>query len=406
MSDPTPQTLTQAEARRSGCAPSGSMHSAPFGDGPRRRARAVEHLGYVQIDTINVIERCHHHILWTRIPDYRRAASAARRRASTRPSSNIGRMRSSYVPTKDLRFFLPAMKRHRRSPPRTWFGKVAAGGPAQGPAPDPQGRRAVDPRHRRRGAGREGPRLGQPQALEARAAAGVLQRRADHQRAGRHAEDLRTDGAAFRLGHAAEARDRSERFWTTCSTARCGRRAWSASIRSAISTPRARPPIRRLDRSAGCAAGSCVPVAIEGAGKGRALGEAARRSTPQPPPARTVHVLSPFDPLIIQRKRLKMFFGYDHRFEAYVPKEKRVLGYFALPDAGRGRNRRRHRPQGRPRAAEAADPAMDLGRARGGAIPQGARSRRPCTASSRFQFDRPEQPVTPAMAALAGEEVS
>jgi uncharacterized protein len=26
----------------------------------------------VQIDTIHVIERCHHHILWNRIPSYRR----------------------------------------------------------------------------------------------------------------------------------------------------------------------------------------------------------------------------------------------------------------------------------------------------------------------------------------------
>ena len=44
-----------------------------------------------------------------------------------------------------------------------------------------------------------------------------------------------------------------------------------------------------------------------------------------------MHILSPFDPLIIQRKRLQLFFGYDHRFEAYLPKEKRVFGYFALP---------------------------------------------------------------------------
>ena len=34
--------------------------------------RQVEHLGYVQIDTIHVVERCHHQILYTRIPDYRR----------------------------------------------------------------------------------------------------------------------------------------------------------------------------------------------------------------------------------------------------------------------------------------------------------------------------------------------
>jgi uncharacterized protein YcaQ len=44
-----------------------------------------------------------------------------------------------------------------------------------------------------------------------------------------------------------------------------------------------------------------------------------------------VHILSPFDPLIIQRKRTELFFDYGHRFEAYVPKEKRQFGYFALP---------------------------------------------------------------------------
>jgi uncharacterized protein YcaQ len=44
-----------------------------------------------------------------------------------------------------------------------------------------------------------------------------------------------------------------------------------------------------------------------------------------------VHILNPFDPLVIQRKRLALFFGYEHRFEAYVPKERRKFGYFAQP---------------------------------------------------------------------------
>ena len=43
------------------------------------------------------------------------------------------------------------------------------------------------------------------------------------------------------------------------------------------------------------------------------------------------HILSPFDPLIIQRKRTHLIFDYEHRFEAYVPKDKRKFGYFALP---------------------------------------------------------------------------
>jgi uncharacterized protein YcaQ len=78
-----------------------------------------------------------------------------------------------------------------------------------------------------------------------------------------------------------------------------------------------------------------VAVAIEGSAKTahwmpRELLEL--QSEPAAAPdEELVHILSPFDPLIIQRKRLKLFFGYEHLFEAYVPKEKRVLGYFALP---------------------------------------------------------------------------
>jgi hypothetical protein len=76
--------------------------------------------------------------------------------------------------------------------------------------------------------------------------------------------------------------------------------------------------------------GALVPVALEGAGKQEHWAspetlETVNGSTEQ------VHILSPFDPLIIQRKRTELFFGYGHRFEAYVPKEKRLFGYFALP---------------------------------------------------------------------------
>ena len=75
-----------------------------------------------------------------------------------------------------------------------------------------------------------------------------------------------------------------------------------------------------------------------------------------------MHILSPFDPLIIQRKRTELFFDYGHRFEAYVPKEKRLFGYFALPVlVGRG-DRRRDRSEDRPQEQEAADAEMELGR--------------------------------------------
>ncbi|WP_444920802.1 winged helix-turn-helix domain-containing protein [Microbulbifer sp. CnH-101-G] len=48
-------------------------------------------------------------------------------------------------------------------------------------------------------------------------------------------------------------------------------------------------------------------------------------------PGRKVRLLSPFDPLILQRKRLRRLFGFDYQLECYVPSAKRRYGYFCLP---------------------------------------------------------------------------
>ena len=58
-----PVSLIPIEARRIWLRAQRLDTPAPFGEGPQATAAAVAHLGYVQIDTINVIERCHHHIL-------------------------------------------------------------------------------------------------------------------------------------------------------------------------------------------------------------------------------------------------------------------------------------------------------------------------------------------------------
>lgn len=44
-----------------------------------------------------------------------------------------------------------------------------------------------------------------------------------------------------------------------------------------------------------------------------------------------VWILSPFDNLVIQRKRLKKIFGFDYQIECYTPEAKRKFGYFCLP---------------------------------------------------------------------------
>ena len=67
-----PVPLSKAKARRIWLRAQRLDEAAPFGTGAPATPAAVAHLGYVQIDTINVVERCHHQILHTRIPDYRR----------------------------------------------------------------------------------------------------------------------------------------------------------------------------------------------------------------------------------------------------------------------------------------------------------------------------------------------
>jgi uncharacterized protein YcaQ len=45
----------------------------------------------------------------------------------------------------------------------------------------------------------------------------------------------------------------------------------------------------------------------------------------------TVRLLTPFDPVVWDRERFETFWGWQYRFEAYVPAPKRQLGYYALP---------------------------------------------------------------------------
>ena len=45
----------------------------------------------------------------------------------------------------------------------------------------------------------------------------------------------------------------------------------------------------------------------------------------------TVRLLAPFDPLVWDRRRFELFWGWAYRFEAYTPAPKRKLGYYALP---------------------------------------------------------------------------
>ena len=105
----SPRPVSLADARNIWLHAQRLDTAAPFGAGPDATRQAVEHLGYVQIDTINVIERSHHHILFTRIPDYRRA-DLHRSQSVDKTVFEYWTHALSYVPARDFRFFMAAMR--------------------------------------------------------------------------------------------------------------------------------------------------------------------------------------------------------------------------------------------------------------------------------------------------------
>ncbi|MFI7340124.1 winged helix-turn-helix domain-containing protein [Streptomyces sp. NPDC050085] len=72
-----------------------------------------------------------------------------------------------------------------------------------------------------------------------------------------------------------------------------------------------------------------VPVTVEGWSKPAWADPAALGSPPRGRHRTTL--LSPFDSLVWERARTERIFGFTHRLEAYVPKPKRIHGYFAMP---------------------------------------------------------------------------
>ena len=44
-----------------------------------------------------------------------------------------------------------------------------------------------------------------------------------------------------------------------------------------------------------------------------------------------MRLLTPFDPIVWDRRRFSRFWDWSYRFEAYTPAPKRKLGYYALP---------------------------------------------------------------------------
>ncbi|MFF2201722.1 winged helix-turn-helix domain-containing protein [Streptomyces sp. NPDC058145] len=117
-------------------------------------------------------------------------------------------------------------------------------------------------------------------------------------------------------------------------------------------------------------------------------------------------LLSPFDSLVWERARTERIFGFTHRLEAYVPKQKRIHGYFAMPVLAGGRLVGRVDPAREGRALVARQVTLDGAKAVP-AVAQAlveAASWVDCTDVRVERVDAPElrEPLTRELAHLLG----
>ena len=322
----SPIALATAEARRIWLGAQCLDVERPFGSGPAAVRDAVEHLGYVQIDTINVIERCHHHILFTRIPGYRRE-HLEQAQSVDKSVFEYWTHALSYVPTRDYRFFRRAMRQdwQRRS---SYFGSVSRADITK------LVRRIAD----------DGP-------LTIRDLDHDVQVETTHLWASRK-PSKRVLQAAFYQGLLTISRrdgmlktyELADRHfgWDTPPAAandteiagyfldRALRAQGIVSLDSICHLDAARKPALQRVIASRVRRGELLAVTL-GDKSREHWGSPAAIEGAYEPLRPIVHILSPFDPLMIQRKRVQQLFGYTHKFEAYLPAAKRELGYFALP---------------------------------------------------------------------------
>ena len=84
--------------------------------------------------------------------------------------------------------------------------------------------------------------------------------------------------------------------------------------------------------------GELVPVEVEGvSGKRFVVREDVELLETAPEPTSSVAFLSPFDPLVWDRKLLKSLFGFDYVWELFLPPAKRRWGWYVLPIVFRDR---------------------------------------------------------------------
>ena len=312
-----------AKLRRIALDRQGLLRNESFGRGKRAVLRAIEQIGYIQIDTIAVVERAHHHVLWSRVPNYQPVM--LERLVRERQVFEYWFHAAAWLPMSEYRFSLPRMRQLNGE--RNWFGdcdtrlkrEILARIEAEGAL------RARDFEDKR--AGNSGWWDWKPakQALEQMFMQGELMvsARDGFQKVYDLPERVLPDWVDTReptlpefASHLVDTTLRAHGFATLVSMTYLRKgQGLREAVKGQLQARVEQGQLQRLPLKTN------VEVYIDP----ELLESRAPRSTAQ------LRILSPFDNAVIQRQRCRQIFDFDYQIECYLPQPQRQFGYFCLP---------------------------------------------------------------------------
>ncbi len=282
---------------------------------------AIEHLGYIQIDTISAIQRAHHHTLWNRNPRYKNAHLD--QLLKNQQIFEYWSHAAAYLPMRDYRFSLFRKQAIASGEQRHWYDRderlmksvlerIAAEGPLMA--------KDFECADKKIGEWRSKPAKRALEYLFMQGELMIPYRKNFHK-----VYDLTERVLPHGINTTVPRPEEYARFLITgyLQANGLGQPAQITYLlkntRPLVSAALQEMVVDGELRQFAVAGNSyyALPASLALLDKRLARGK--------------LKILSPFDNLLIQRKRIKELFGFDYQLECYVPEEKRQYGYFSLP---------------------------------------------------------------------------
>lgn len=315
------QELSIKDARKLVLASQGIHRESDFKTGKSAVADAVDKLSYIQIDTISVIERAHHHTLWNRLKKYdpKQLEAALKDRTIFEYWSHA----AAYLPISDYRYSLP--RKHALSNGEIhWYkrepkemahvlDRIRAEGALQ----------ASDFAQERSIKGGWGEQKPAKRALEQLFMEGELM--ISDRKGFQKVFDLTERVLPENID---DSTPTDQEFYDHLIKRYLSANGLGTAAEISYLRKRIKPNIQAR----------CEELANSGELHQITIGDLNyfapsnfENILEKKLSRQKVKILSPFDNLLIQRQRMRDLFDFDYQIECYVPKDKRKHGYFVLP---------------------------------------------------------------------------